>query len=260
MDKKICTIPDFLISGFMKSGTTDMMRSLQKSKGIHIPKGEQNFFNRHFNQGSTFYAQKFQHGKLNGDKSPSYGTDDIYGPVSRMVTRIKNYCPNVKFIWMMRDPAERAFSHYCHGIRKKRRRVVDKYASISKMFGRKQKQPLILKEFLNDPRVLHRGNYYQILEEYLKEFNKEQMIFIISDHYIQNKISEYNRVRKFLGVKKMNDVKFDKFNKEKRKSTKVKSSHPTLLKKLKSYYTEEVENLSGLVEVDLIKLWNYDKI
>jgi len=236
---KVPHIPDFLISGFMKSGTSSMQANLRQSKEIWIPRNEQNFFTRDkkFAQGPKYYQSKFKIGKINGDKSPSYGTWDW--PLKKTIQRIKNYCPNVKFVWMMRDPAERVFSHYCHGKRKGRRK------------------DLVLKDFAEERWVLERGKYFSIIEEYLKEFSKEQMTFLTQDFYISDPKTAVDQVRTFLGATIMNEIKFKPFNINARRSMIVKNQNPKLLTQLQDYYKEDVDKMSLFLDMDLRKLWGY---
>jgi hypothetical protein len=129
--KKHDLIPDFLIIGAGKSGTTSLDKYLKQHPQIFIPKvKEPNFFGyentkiedleadpaevRHY-QGSVTkiddYLNLFKDAKpdqLKGETSNTY----MYHPDAP--DRIKYYNPDIKLIAILRQPAGRLYSRYLH--------------------------------------------------------------------------------------------------------------------------------------------------
>ncbi len=105
--------PTFLCVGAQKAGTTSLYNIIKQHSQIFMPqKKELHFFDWHenFAKGNDWYFKKFQNSEkylARGEITPNY----IY----------KEYVPkrildiigkDVKLIFMLRNPADRAFSHY----------------------------------------------------------------------------------------------------------------------------------------------------
>lgn len=111
------TLPDFLIIGAMKCGTTTLAAQLAAQAGIFMttPK-EPNFFSDDdvFARGLAWYAQLFRDagpGELRGEASTHYTKLPTYPDT---VARMRAVLPQPRLIYMVRDPIERAVSHYIH--------------------------------------------------------------------------------------------------------------------------------------------------
>lgn len=103
-------LPTFLIVGAMRSGTTSLARYLGAHPGVYMaPEKEVHFFDRHFDRGLEWYASRFPGADTQmaiGEATQVY----MYDPLS--VGRIVDVLPHAKLIAILRDPAERAYSHY----------------------------------------------------------------------------------------------------------------------------------------------------
>lgn len=101
-------IPKWLVIGAMKAGTTSIYGYLTASNLVPLArKKEVDFFNKHWYAGIEWYSQQFQlSARPIGEASPLY----IQNP--KVPKRIKEICPGVKMIAILRNPVERAFSHY----------------------------------------------------------------------------------------------------------------------------------------------------
>jgi hypothetical protein len=125
-------LPDFLVIGAAKSGTTSLFYNLRDHPEVFCPPvKELNYFSQGeegltpgrgpgdqqattWTESRDAYASYFQ-GRENetvvGEASVSY----LYSPVS--AARIHESIPDVKLIAVLRDPVERAWSNYCHMVR-----------------------------------------------------------------------------------------------------------------------------------------------
>lgn len=107
--------PDFLIAGVQKAGTTALSRFLRQNDEIYMPeRKELHYFDhgsdhawasREHTNYENFFAEK---GKLQkaGEATPIY----MYWP--KCLERISNYHPDIKLLVILRNPCERAFSHW----------------------------------------------------------------------------------------------------------------------------------------------------
>ena len=111
---------DFLIIGAEKSGTTWLYQNLAKHPDIFLPETKEvHFFNEYNSYGTKldnytkrspswygqFFATRAQE-KVAGEVTPMYLCDPIAS------TRIAETYPNIKIIAILRNPVDRALSHY----------------------------------------------------------------------------------------------------------------------------------------------------
>ena len=111
--------------------------------------------------------------------------------------RIKLYNDNSKIIIMLRNPIERAFSHYLMDYR---------LGLTSNSF----EEEFDKKETLNFQQYFLLGNYFHQVKRYLNIFGKENVHIIWYSDFKENTANELNKVISFLGLN--TDFKLD-FNK-----------------------------------------------
>ena len=112
-------LPDFVIIGAAKSGTTTLFQWLAAQPEVFAPPiKEPRFFSRDFAKGVNWYASLFAGaaaGQLTGEASTNY-TDGEYSAVAaaRMAERI----PEARLVYLLRHPVERLRSQYRHDLRR----------------------------------------------------------------------------------------------------------------------------------------------
>lgn len=194
-------LTDFLIVGAMKAGTWSLVRYLKLHPSIHMPHAELHYFDRddNFKQETSWYSRMLTEGcdyskhsdaLLIGEKTPTYS----YQP--NCAERIKETLPNVKLIWIFRNPVERTYSNYLHA-RGKGAELLNFRDSISKEGERIKNN--IFKGYVE------RSKYVIQVERFLEHFSNEQMHFILFEHLLHNPQAELNRVADFLGVQCFED-------------------------------------------------------
>jgi hypothetical protein len=103
-------LPDFFIAGAMRSGTTSMTRYLDSHPQAFMAKPKElHFFDLNFDRGLEWYESHFSGAGgdlLAGDGTPSY----MYSPEA--VTRMAQTAPGARLIVLLRNPVDRAYSHY----------------------------------------------------------------------------------------------------------------------------------------------------
>jgi hypothetical protein len=110
-------LPNFLIIGAAKSGTTTIYDYLSLHPDIYLsrPK-EPDFFSldQKFERGIDYYYSLFEQAKphqICGEASTTYSRLQRY---PQTVSRIAQFLPKVKFIFVLRHPVDRAYSFYVH--------------------------------------------------------------------------------------------------------------------------------------------------
>ena len=111
------TLPDFCLIGAMKCGTSTIAAQLDAQPGIFMtsPK-EPNFFSDDdvWAQGPEWYAALFAGsvpGDLKGEASTHYTKLPTY---PKTLERMTSLLESVRLIYVVRDPIQRAVSHFIH--------------------------------------------------------------------------------------------------------------------------------------------------
>jgi Sulfotransferase domain len=104
------TRPNFIIVGAMRSGTTTLFTYLSRHPDVFMPpQKELHYFDVHYGEGIGWYERWFDVGHdvcARGEASQTY----MYDPAS--VERISLDLPSARLIAILRDPVDRAYSHY----------------------------------------------------------------------------------------------------------------------------------------------------
>ena len=114
-EHKTGRLPDLIIIGAMKCGTTSLHRYLDLHPEI-IMSGQKglNFFipERNWGKGVDWYRPNFKGNALvSGEASPNYTNFPDFKGVAGCMHPIG---PNARLIYMVRDPVDRILSHYMH--------------------------------------------------------------------------------------------------------------------------------------------------
>ncbi|MEE4201425.1 sulfotransferase family protein [Erythrobacter sp.] len=174
---------DFLIIGAGKSATTWLQMQLQADPAVYMVDPELHYFSREYERGDDWYLSQFSEqgiGKLVGEKSNSY----LDRPEA--AARIHAALPHVKLIAQLRNPADRAYSHYCM------------------QFGRGEVGPDI-ENYLDpakcaDDRLLSIGNYAAHLRRFVELFGREKLLVLLYENVAVDPEAQMARARAHLGL------------------------------------------------------------
>ncbi|MET0607965.1 MAG: sulfotransferase domain-containing protein, partial [Gaiellaceae bacterium] len=109
-------LPDFLVLGAQKAGTTALYEYLRRHPQISGPSWKEvSFFDRHWARGESWYRGNFPNvartrGKHVGEASPSY----VFHPLAPR--RVQEVVPEARLIVLVRNPVDRALSQYNHEV------------------------------------------------------------------------------------------------------------------------------------------------
>jgi hypothetical protein len=206
-------LPDFLILGPGACGTTSMLELYLRSHKDILPSkiNEITYFNNKHKNSVNWYrlffpsifTKKFR--KLLGKKTLTGEASGNYILNPNSPKRIRQLIPNVKFIVMLRNPVDRTLSHYKRRIRnKKETRSLDEVIKFELNNFEKEFNDYIKNEnnvsLYPATSYLSRSKYSQQLENWFKYFPKNQFLFINSNDYFKNPLTEYNRILDFLDL------------------------------------------------------------
>lgn len=218
-DSKGNNLPDFLIVGAPKCGTTSMYHYLDEFDDIFmsIPK-EPKFITSQFLDLSFKGKGDCRKGKFIKDydsytKLFEIVTNQIAGEASadtlyyykESIPKIKEIIGDPKILIFLRNPINRAFSAYMHLRRDLRETVPTFKEAISLENKRIEENYIFLWHYLNV------GKYYEQVNAYLNEFSDVKIILFDDLKREPKKIIQ--EVRSFLGLEKKDfDFKVEKFN------------------------------------------------
>jgi len=130
------------------------------------------------------------------EASPLY----IFNPLAP--ERIRKLVPNTKVIALLRNPTERAISHYFHEKRKGRETL-----PIMEALQREEERlaPVVARKDYKNNLFIHcsyksRGRYKEQLERYGKHFSNEQVLIIASEELFRTPEKTLKMVFEFIGV------------------------------------------------------------
>lgn len=244
------------IGGVQKSGTTSLHYFLSKHPDIFIPQipEELHFFDidENYAKGLDWYRAFFsqwQGEPIVGQTSPLY----IYQP--EVPARIKNFNPDAKFIFILRNPIDRAYSHYWNSVR-------FGYETLSFEEALAQETVRINKNsrFRRHYSYVDRGRYTKQLLRYYELFPRENILVLLFDQLKKSYIDIGDLCGQFL------DIDPDKFvYSEEQKSVRNKAKIPRFifLQRLISKQYEKLsrhEQFNIPLAVQVIEKINYKDI
>ena len=172
--------PNFLIPGAGLSGTTTLYDYLKQHPEIFLsdPK-EPNFFSNYYELGEKWYLQNFK----STNPYSAVGEASTQYFVSKFAPkRIHAFNPKFKFIFILRNPIERAFSSYKYDIQ---------FLGESRTF-----EEIITK----NAKYITDGMYYTHISRFLKYFSKKMMFFIIFEKFVKDEFKYLKKLCEFLNV------------------------------------------------------------
>jgi hypothetical protein len=192
------TMPNFLIIGAMKSGTTALYYYLEQHPEIYMsPVKEPNFFSSQEQEnaaGAVTHIRTYQHlfrgvssERAIGEASHSY----LYEP--RAAAEIRRYVPEAKLIAILRNPIDRAYSHFLHMVRSGTEPLDD--------FARALREEVagIHKERAFQD-YIGRGLYYDQLKRYFNTFSRDQVKVYLYEDLSNTPVDTLQDAFRFLGV------------------------------------------------------------
>jgi len=186
---KLRKLPDFLIIGAGKAGTTSLYDYLcQHSKINPALFKEIHYFDTHYNKGENWYKLHFPFQSITGEASPYY----IYHP--SVAQRVKKLIPTIKLIIILRNPIDRAYSQYTHEVRNKNESLSFEDAIIAESSRLKDKSFTEVDRMIFS--YLDRGKYASQIKTWLKYFPKKQIKIIPFGNIIKT-----DEIFDFLGLK-----------------------------------------------------------
>ncbi len=199
------TLPNFLVIGAAKAGTTALYRYLEQHPQIYMsPEKEPRFFSwvgqewdptnpalrKTINTLEKYEAlfEGVQNETAIGEASPSY----LFNP--NAPGNIKKYIPDAKLIAVLRHPAERAFSHFLHFIKCGYEQEYEFDKAIHDIEGHR------IGDWIPREDYLGFGYYSQQLQRYYDLFDTGQIKVYLHEDLKNDTLGALEDIYRFLGV------------------------------------------------------------
>nr|WP_272507834.1 sulfotransferase [Salinibacter ruber] len=184
--------PDFLVIGAARAGSTYLARNLATHPEVFIPKKKElHYFDRNFEGDWSQYQQQFADARPShnaiGEATPTYMTS------ADIANRIHERLPAAKLIAILRDPVDRAYSHYWN--------AVAEHDDADAMTYEQKRQAYPFEKVLETrSRLVDDGLYAENLEPFIDHFGKEQLLVLVFEEVVESPHTQFQRVFRFLDV------------------------------------------------------------
>ncbi len=221
--------PDYLIIGAAKCGTSSLHDYLLQhpNTGQSLTK-QIHFFDRYYNRKiswykvsfpfvwTKFFTEKIKRRKfVTGEATPHYMTHPLAAQRASLIV------PNAKIIVMLRNPVDRAYSHY-HMEKAHNKEELTFEEAISQEPERIKDE---IEEMLNNKNnsgrnyphraYIKSGEYLEQIKKWRDLFPQENFLFIDSAEFNKNPSKVYNDTLRFLGLSPYELEKYKKIRKRK---------------------------------------------
>ena len=243
------TLPGFIVIGAQKAGTTSLFKTLRQHPAV-VPafKKEIKFFDCNYVLGLDWYRAHFPYqsemkaGCLSGEASPHY----IAHPLTPQ--RIARTLPEVKLIALLRNPVERAYSHYQLNVRRGREplsfeeaieKEPDRLRKVLEVITLDESYPLY--NFLHYS-YLNKGLYAEQLQRWFEVFPRHQILVLQSEVFFAQPEQSFAQVLDFLQLPAWAPEKFKAYN-----IGRYAAIDPHLRQRLQAYFEPHNQRLFDLL-------------
>lgn len=253
-------LPDYLVIGTQRGGTTSLYKYLVRHPGhAHALTKELRFFDLNYARGLDWYRSCFPakpyrrfvkltrgHDLRVGEASPDY----VFHPHADR--RIANDLPWARFVLLLRNPADRAHSHYWHQFKRGHETLAFEGAierEPERLAGerdRMERDPSYVSYEYHHHSYLLRGHYAEQLERWMTLFPRERFLVEASEDFYRDPHRVCQRVLEFLGLPGRSLGPYEVFN-----AFSSGSLDPETRRRLVEYFRPHNRRLYDLLGRDL---------
>lgn len=257
-------LPDFLILGAQRCGTSSLYRYLGAHPDlIASVRKETAYFSTRFDQGESWYRAHFAlrsrvaiqrivrtQRPLSFEATPDY----LFHPL--VPARVKRMLPNARFITLLRDPVERAFSHYRHMRRLRfedlsfEQAIAEEEARISPDIEQLSVDPYHRARQALRFSYIARGRYADQLERWLESFPHERFLILDSQELFEQPTATVREICSFLEVESWSPRIFRNYSWKQEPESEAAEAQSVIPKhlrdSLRQQFSEDHERLARL--------------
>ena len=250
-------MPDFLIIGAQKSGTTFLYQLLVRHPHVKPAFAKEvHYFDLNFGKGDNWYRSHFplqmrnSRKYITGEASPYY----LFHPHASR--RASTVIPDAKLIVLLRNPVDRAYSHYQHQVKRLRDERRENLTFEEAIEAEERILPAEVSKMLQDEdyeslshrtrSYLRRGIYIDQLLIWSSFFQREQMLILKSEDLFSDTKNTLERTLDFLEIPHWAPEKYSIPNKRE-----YAGMSPLLRQRLDEYYKPHNQRLNEYLGEDL---------
>jgi hypothetical protein len=248
-DPEVGSLPDFIIIGAQKSATTAFYSLLTKHPNVEpAAMKELHFFDRpdRFDDGVEWYRRcfplpQYKNGRrsITGEKTPYY----LFHP--HVPKRMAEVVPFVRLIVLLRNPVDRAYSHYHHHISIIEKGRWSEETLNLRVSGRKEPRTFEEAIVQQNSTYLPRGIYVDQLLRWSEYFSKEQTLVLKSENFFEHTTETMRLVQDFL------DLPYQQLDLPPRKTDhRYEPMDPATRRRLEAYFEPHNQRLYEYLGVD----------
>lgn len=206
-------LPDFVILGGQRCGTSSMYKYLGRHPQVAPSlRKETEYFTIDYDKGEAWYRGHFPlrarrtTAQLRGKRLVSFEATPDYLFDPRAPQRLADLLPDARLVVMLRDPVERAFSHYHHNVRlgledlSFRDAIAAEDDRISPDIATMLDNPLDRVVNYRRYSYVSRGHYGEQIARWLDLFDRDRFLFIIAEEFFDHPENALHTLEEFVGV------------------------------------------------------------
>lgn len=201
-------LPNFLIIGAQKGGTTSLINHLARHPDIFVPyEKEIGFFHddQEYAKGIDYYKTYFS--GWNGEKCVGHAPVNTSFCAEKAAPRLFSFNPDIRLIMILRNPIDRAYSHYYYC----RRNCLEDMDTFEAVIQREL--DMIARgdhEYRSCHFYISHGFYYAQLRAYFEYFDRNQLLILYYEDFKHSPESTLLSIHSFLKVEAIKIEELDK--------------------------------------------------
>jgi len=248
-------LPDFLIIGVQRGGTTSLYNYLVQHPDV-LPglKKETHYFTLRYRPDLRSYREFFptqaeinRDGKpfLTGEATPYY----LFYP--HTLARVRRHLPQARLIVLLRNPVDRAYSHYHHEVSTGAETLSfeDALAREERILPEETRKLQADQNYISFAHMhgsyKSRGLYADQLLPWIEQFDRQQILVLQSEAFYQDPASCMNTVFHFLNLPEWSQGTYKQYN-----LTKYDTMLPETRRGLEDFYRPHNQRLYQLLARD----------
>ncbi|MFB6355103.1 MAG: sulfotransferase domain-containing protein [bacterium] len=200
--------PSFLIIGAQKCGTTALADYLARHPELYPPRRKEvHYFDVNYVRGLNWYEQFFIPPADEDESARTFDASPYYIFHPRTPERIAQDFPDISMIVLLRNPVDRAYSHYRHQVRKNREDLSFREAieteekRLEGEWEKLRRNPNYVSQEHRRFSYLARGVYVNQLKRWFDYFSRDQFLILKSEKFRRETNKIYNEVLQFVEAK-----------------------------------------------------------
>ena len=232
----IGALPDFVIIGAQKGGTSFLYYLLTRHPLVEpAARKELHFFDQpeHFDKGAEWYRRCFPRvGSKDGQRSITGEATPYYLFDPPVAERMAKIVPKTQLIALLRNPIDRAYSHY-------------------QMQVKRGTEPRSFEEAIEQPHssYVSRGIYVDQLLRWFEFFSKEQMLILKSEDFFERPVETLKVVLTFLDLPDW-QPEASELQQRRHTGTYSQKMDPATRRRLEAYFEPYNQRLYEYLDVD----------